>query len=222
MRMNNDNTQILRVIEAYDFKDRLWIFVELMDDALTGFIEEMQNHYTENVCKYILHQTLAGVNFLHSRHVIHRDIKSDNILVNSKGDIKLADFGYSVQLTKQQAGRVSKVGTVCWMAPELIQGERKYDTKIDVWSVGIFAMELANGDPPYISEPQSRVIYNIVRNNPPPIREKWSNDFQRFVSACLTKDPALRPTAESLLDHPFLKNALGHKKEFAEIFKDFM
>lgn len=152
MRMCDENDSVLRCIEAYDFKNRLWIFVEIMDDALTGFIETLHNSYSENVCKYLLKKTLEGLNFLHQRHIIHRDIKSDNILVSIKGDVKLADFGYSVQLTQQIAARASKVGTVCWMAPELIKGERKYNTKIDIWSFGIFAMELANGDPPYINE----------------------------------------------------------------------
>ena len=90
---------------------------------------------------------------MHSNNIVHRDIKSDNILTNKEGEVKLADFGYSAQLTTERDARSSKVGTVCWMAPELIKGERRYDTKVDIWSFGIFAMELANGDPPYISEP---------------------------------------------------------------------
>lgn len=131
----------------------MWIFLEIMDDALTPIIAKMRNIYSENVCKYILRQTLLGLQYLHARHIIHRDIKSDNILIDRAGQVKLADFGYSAQLTMERDARSSKVGTVCWMAPELIKGERRYDTKIDVWSFGIFAVELANGDPPYINEP---------------------------------------------------------------------
>jgi protein-serine/threonine kinase len=93
------------------------------------------------------------------------------------GQVKLADFGYSAQLTTERDARSSKVGTVCWMAPELIKGERRYDTKVDIWSFGIVAMELANGDPPYISEPQNRVIMNIIRKPTPPLETRWSASF---------------------------------------------
>lgn len=118
--------------------------------------------YTENALKFVLRQTLVGLAYLHSRHIVHRDIKSDNILTNAEGACKLADFGYSAQLTQEKNGRDSKVGTLCWMAPELIKGERKYDTKIDVWSFGIFAFELANGTPPYLRQAKSRQIINII------------------------------------------------------------
>ena len=180
---------MLKVIEAYDYRDRLWIFVELMDDAFTAYVQNWHKSYSENICKYVLKKTLEGLSYLHERNIIHRDIKSDNLLMNCKGDIKLADFGYAVQLTTEVAGRVSKVGTVCWMAPELIKGARKYTTKIDIWSLGIFAMEMADGDPPYISEQQSKVIFNIVNKNPPDISPRWSEEFRQFVQLMLTKDP---------------------------------
>lgn len=100
--------------------------------------------------------------YLHDRYIIHRDIKSDNILVSEGGEVKLADFGYAAQLTKEKNSRDSKVGTVCWMAPELIRGVQKYDTKVDVWSLGILLMEMAEGQPPYINEAQARVLFFIV------------------------------------------------------------
>ena len=126
--------------------------------------------------------------YLHERNIIHRDIKSDNLLMNVQGDIKLADFGYACQLTQEISTRASKVGTVWWMAPELIRGERQYGTKVDIWSFGIFAMELADGDPPYISVPQGRVIFNILNKEPPPIGPRWSEEFRDFDSVCLIKD----------------------------------
>ena len=174
MRMCDQNSGIIKVIEAYDFKSRLWIFEELMDDALTSYIQTLFKTYSEKIVKYVLKKSLEGLNYLHKRHIIHRDIKSDNLLMNTKGEVKLADFGYAVQLTQEKAGRQSKVGTVCWMAPELIRGERSYTTKVDIWSFGIFAMEMADGDPPYISEPQGRVIFNIVKKDPPVINARWS------------------------------------------------
>lgn len=158
---------------------------------------------------------------MHQRHIIHRDIKSDNILVDKQGQVKLADFGYSAQLTSERDARSSKVGTVCWMAPELIKGERRYDTKIDIWSYGIFAMELANGDPPYISEPQHRVIMNILKKNPPPLEQQWSSTFQDFVSKTLIKDPKQRWSAEQLLEHEFLRDASNYKAEFGRLITQF-
>ncbi len=207
MRMCEQNQGILKVIEAYDFKQRLWIFVELMDDAITSYVQTLHKSYKENVVKYVLKKSLEGLHYLHSRHIIHRDIKSDNLLMNTKGEIKLADFGYACQLTQEKTGRKSKVGTVCWMAPELIRGERSYTTKVDIWSFGIFAMEMADGDPPYISEPQGRVIFNIVKKETPAINAKWSQAFKDFVRLCLTKDPEARPDTTELLKHPFLENA---------------
>lgn len=177
MRMCGKNSGVLKVIEAFDFKKRLWIFVDLMDEALTPYVQALHKSYDEKIVKYVLKKTLEGLNYLHLKHIIHRDIKSDNLLMNTKGEVKLADFGYAVQLTEERAGRKSKVGTVCWMAPELIRGERQYSTKVDIWSFGIFAMEMADGDPPYITEPQGRVIFNIVKKEPPAINARWSSNY---------------------------------------------
>lgn len=214
-----ENSFVLDVVDAYD-DDRgiLWIFVELMDNAITPVIKAMRlrtDLYTENAIKWCLKQTLRGLHYLHSNNIIHRDIKSDNILTRSDGAVKLADFGYSAQLTQERAARSSKVGTLCWMAPELIKGERRYDTKIDIWSFGIFAYELAQGDPPYIGEAQSRVIINIITKPPPKISNKWSPEFREFVSACLTQNPEERPSAQQLLNHPFLQGASQYKEEYA-------
>ena len=107
------------------------------------------------------------------------------------------------------------------MAPELISGKTGYDTKVDIWSFGILAMELTNGDPPYIYEHQAAALRKIVENDTPPIKEKWSPLFQDFVSKCLVKDPNERPNADQLLEHEFLAGAADYKQEFAKVVKDY-
>ena len=146
-----------------------------MEGALTDVLLALNTKYSEDFCKYVLLKTLQGLSFLHDRHVIHRDIKSDNILINMEGEVRLADFGYAVQLTEETEARKTKVGTVCWMAPELIRGERKYKTSVDIWSYGVFAIELANGEPPYLKiKEQKKVLLKILNEPTPPIDQKWS------------------------------------------------
>jgi len=95
----NDGDSIIRCVEAFNFKKKYWIILEMMEGALTDILIQSNGNYSENFCKYVLYKTLKGLEFLHERHVIHRDIKSDNILINCEGDVRLADFGYAVQLT---------------------------------------------------------------------------------------------------------------------------
>jgi serine/threonine protein kinase len=126
------------------------------------------------------------LNYLHENFIIHRDIKSDNILLGSDGRIKLADFGYAAQLTQERVNRTSKVGTVCWMAPEVIKGKKAYTNKADVWSLGIMLIELIFGQPPYLNLPQAKVIMMILTNDPPEIpRALWSANLRDFIGKCL-------------------------------------
>jgi serine/threonine protein kinase len=153
MQLCGDNDMILRSYESFDFKNRLWIFLELMDcGALTQIIEDRRGKYDEDFIRYVMLRTIQGLDFLHSRGIMHRDIKSDNLLLSERGDVKLADFGYAVLLSKDQQKRKSRVGTICWMAPELIMA-KAYTAAIDIWSTGITAIEMADGQPPYIQCP---------------------------------------------------------------------
>ena len=220
MMLCKEEDSILKCIDAYDFRERLWVFLELMDvGALTAMLEERRGELDEKICAYILCKTLEGLAYLHSRGIVHRDIKSDNILVNKKGDIKVADFGYATQLTRAKRGTVSQVGTVCWMAPELVKMKKRYNQKVDIWSLGILAVEIAEGEPPYINEKQAKVLYNIVTKDPPTIRSKFSKEFQDFVRQCLTKDPEQRPAAQVLLQHPFVKDAGKYKEDFRQFIE---
>jgi serine/threonine kinase 3 len=156
----------------------------------------------------ILCDTLKGLEYLHVRKKIHRDIKAGNILLNSEGHAKLADFGVAGQLTDTMAKRNTVIGTPFWMAPEVIQ-EIGYDCVADIWSLGITALEMAEGKAPYGDIHPMRAIFMIPSKPPPSFNQpdKWSSEFIEFVSRCLVKNPEERATASELLQHDFIKNA---------------
>ena len=152
----NETPYIVNCIEAFNYKGTVYIILELMESRITNLLNRADLIYSENIVKYVLLQTLKGLEFLDECcHIIHRDIKSDNILFNKEGEVKLADFGCSAQLTKDKSSRQTLTGTVHWIAPEMIKGindgRTNYGCSADVWSFGIFAMELANGEPPFFS-----------------------------------------------------------------------
>lgn len=155
------------------------------------------------VCKGML----MGLAFLHRQHRLHRDIKSDNVLVNFAGEVKLADFGFAINLTEEENKRTSVVGTPYWMAPELIRAQR-YDAKVDIWSLGITLIEMAEGEPPLLSEAPLRALLMITINPPPKLKApQWSPALVHFLSRCLDTRPEKRASAEQLLMHPFIKMA---------------
>ena len=136
----------------------------------------------------------------------------------------MADFGYAAQLTQEQQNRSSKVGTICWMAPELIKGKQRYDSRVDTWSFGIFALELAKGEPPYIQEQQARVLYLISTQPAPKLGSsngKWSAHFQDLIGKSLVKDPKDRPTCTELLQHPFFANAENAREDFIRFYQQW-
>lgn len=133
---------------------------------MTDFIYHYSKCIPEKVIAYILQQILIGLNSLHAKRQLHRDIKSDNILLTAKGDIKIADFGFAIQLTKERMNRKSIVGTPAWMAPELVK-RSDYNEKVDIWSLGMVAFELFQGEPPYLRMPHLKALYCIVTKPPP-------------------------------------------------------
>merc|ERR1711991_495199 len=145
--------------------------------------------------------------YIHSGYRIRRDIKSDNILLSDDGRLKIADFGYAAELSREKLKRNTIVGTPYWMAPELIKGSR-YDQRVDVWSTGIMAMEMAQGEPPYMEYPPLRALFMISTKGIPPLTDpdRWSANMADFVSQCLLLDLKLRPTSTKLLSHPFLQS----------------
>ncbi|XP_065445925.1 mitogen-activated protein kinase kinase kinase kinase 3 isoform X5 [Chrysemys picta bellii] len=170
---------------------------------------------SEQQIAYVSRETLQGLYYLHSKGKMHRDIKGANILLTDNGHVKLADFGVSAQITATIAKRKSFIGTPYWMAPEVAAVERKggYNQLCDLWAVGITAIELAELQPPMFDLHPMRALFLMTKSNfqPPKLKDKmkWSNNFHHFVKMALTKNPKKRPTAEKLLQHPFVTQPLN-------------
>ncbi|XP_075869343.1 serine/threonine-protein kinase 4-like isoform X1 [Nelusetta ayraudi] len=200
---------VVRYYGSY-FKDSdLWIIMEYCGAGSVSDIIRIRNKtLREEEIATILHSTLKGLEYLHFMRKIHRDIKAGNILLSSEGQAKLADFGVAGQLTDTMAKRNTVIGTPFWMAPEVIQ-EIGYNCVADIWSLGITALEMAEGKPPYADIHPMRAIFMIPTNPPPTFTtpDLWSASFRDFVSKCLVKNPETRATATHLLQHDFIRSA---------------
>ncbi|XP_063698869.1 serine/threonine-protein kinase 4 [Culicoides brevitarsis] len=201
-----DSPYVVKYYGSYFKNTDLWIVMEYCGAGSVSDIMRLRKKtLTEDEIATILSDTLKGLDYLHIRRKIHRDIKAGNILLNSEGHAKLADFGVAGQLTDTMSRRNTVIGTPFWMAPEVIE-EIGYDCVADIWSLGITALEMAEGKPPYGDIHPMRAIFMIPTKPPPSFREpdRWSPEFIDFVSLCLVKNPEERATANSLLQHPFI------------------
>eukprot|EP01126_Amoeba_proteus_P057894 TRINITY_DN7413_c0_g1_i1.p1 TRINITY_DN7413_c0_g1~~TRINITY_DN7413_c0_g1_i1.p1 ORF type:complete len:441 (+),score=102.80 TRINITY_DN7413_c0_g1_i1:61-1383(+) len=200
------------VIAFYDsfLLDRqLWVVMEYCDGGcLTDILEEDTIFMSETQIAYCCRETLKALTYIHDAQRIHRDIKSDNLLLTMQGGIKLSDFGYAAQLQSSKTKRNTIVGTPYWMAPELIRG-RDYNNKVDVWSLGIMVMEMAEGEPPYMEFPPLRALFLITTKGVPGLQQEelWSEDFLNFTYSCLETQVEKRPTSHHQLEHPFIRTA---------------
>ncbi|XP_054606944.2 TRAF2 and NCK interacting kinase b isoform X3 [Nothobranchius furzeri] len=193
--------------------DQLWLVMEFCGaGSVTDLIKNTKgNSLKEEWIAYICREILRGLTHLHQHKVIHRDIKGQNVLLTENAEVKLVDFGVSAQLDRTVGRRNTFIGTPYWMAPEVIACDENpdatYDFKSDLWSLGITAVEMAEGAPPLCDMHPMRALFLIPRNPAPRLKsKKWSKKFQSFIESCLVKSHSQRPSTEQLLKHPFIRD----------------
>nr|XP_015219605.1 PREDICTED: mitogen-activated protein kinase kinase kinase kinase 4 isoform X12 [Lepisosteus oculatus] len=193
--------------------DQLWLVMEFCGaGSITDLVKNTKgNSLKEDWIAYISREILRGLAHLHAHHVIHRDIKGQNVLLTENAEVKLVDFGVSAQLDRTVGRRNTFIGTPYWMAPEVIACDENpdatYDYRSDLWSCGITAIEMAEGAPPLCDMHPMRALFLIPRNPPPRLKsKKWSKKFFSFIEGCLVKNYMQRPPTEQLLKHPFIRD----------------
>ncbi|XP_063037207.1 serine/threonine-protein kinase PAK 3-like [Melospiza melodia melodia] len=201
---DNRSPNIVTYLDSYLVDAELWLAMEFMDGG-TLFDVLRAVYLEEGQIGAVCRECLQGLHFLHSRQVIHRDIKSCNVLVGTDGSVKLGDFGLCAQLSPEHSKRSSSVGTPSWMAPEVVRGEA-YGPKVDIWSLGIMGLEMVEGEAPYQREARLRVFELLERNGPPKLQNPRHHSalLRDFLRCCLQADEDRRWSAQELLQHPFV------------------
>jgi len=197
---------IVNMLDAHLVEDELWVVMEYLEGgALTDIVTNM--HMTEDQIATVCQQVLEALAYLHQEGVIHRDIKSDSILLSSDGCVKLSDFGFCAQVSAELPKRKSLVGTPYWMSPEVIS-RLPYGPEVDIWSLGIMVVEMLEGEPPYFDEAPLSAMRRIRDMPSPKLKQSGASpQLQGFLQKLVIRDPLKRPGARELLQHPFLKKA---------------
>lgn len=215
-----DHPNLLQAHCSFTSGHTLWVVMPYMagGSCLHIMKSEYPEGFDEPVIATLLREVLKALVYLHNHGHIHRDVKAGNILIDSNGAVKLADFGVSACMFDagdRQRSRNTFVGTPCWMAPEVMQQLHGYDFKADIWSFGITALELAHGHAPFSKYPPMKVLLMTLQNAPPGLDyerdKKFSKSFKEMVATCLVKDPKKRPTSEKLFKHSFFKHARSNE-----------
>ncbi|KAF2756225.1 Pkinase-domain-containing protein [Pseudovirgaria hyperparasitica] len=205
---DSKHPNIVNFLDAFlqEEQSELWVVMEFMEGgALTDVIDNNPSISEDQIATICL-ETCKGLEHLHNQNIIHRDIKSDNVLLDARGNVKITDFGFCAKLTEQRSKRATMVGTPYWMAPEVVK-QKEYGNKVDIWSLGIMAIEMIESEPPYLNEEPLKALYLIATNGTPRLKkpEKLSKELKAFLAVCLCVDVKSRASASELMTQDFMK-----------------